>query len=155
MVPSLTFQPHSSGFRELLPFHCCTCKYTLRLWYLAAADVGGRVLSWAGAIFSTNLHSRSPSSVSAKWPPYMQTRQFSPALVVFLGRMAHRGVSLLQEAVFPEIGHTYWFSDAKHSWCCVRTEQRVDKQYMLTHCFTKHWLGSCCPERLMISETVS
>ena len=40
--PPSIFQPQSSGLRFLSrPIHCCTWKYVLKLWNLAAADVGG------------------------------------------------------------------------------------------------------------------
>ena len=39
----LSFQPQSSNcIPSLRHCHCSTCKKTLRLWYLAAEDVGGR-----------------------------------------------------------------------------------------------------------------
>ena len=44
-LPSTDFQPRLCGWRcglTLIPFHICTWRYTWRLWYLAADDVGGR-----------------------------------------------------------------------------------------------------------------
>ena len=41
--PSVTFHPQSSNdMPSFSPFHCFTCRYTLRLWCRAAADIGGR-----------------------------------------------------------------------------------------------------------------
>ena len=40
--PSLSFHSHSTGERSSAnPFHCCIRRYTRRLWYFAAAEVGG------------------------------------------------------------------------------------------------------------------
>ena len=45
-LPYTAFQPRLCGCRcgpSLgSPLHICTCRYTRRLWYLAADDVGGR-----------------------------------------------------------------------------------------------------------------
>ena len=40
---SVLLHPQSQGSNTHCVFlHCCTCRYTLRLWNLAADDVGGR-----------------------------------------------------------------------------------------------------------------
>ena len=66
------------------PFHNCTWRYTRRLWYLAADDVGGRfsgcpkhvlVATFWWKRSNLNLYSVSPTA-----PVYRQTSAASPAL---------------------------------------------------------------------------
>ena len=58
-----SLQPHCVGSTvRLLPSHSWTCKYTLRLWNRAAADVGGRV--WT----CTNVHSSLQQVVHHHFP---------------------------------------------------------------------------------------
>ena len=68
---SLTIHPQSSASRST-PCHCCTWWKTRRLWYCAAADVGGSVRGWTDSMlldtFWWKNWKRSISSVSPACP---------------------------------------------------------------------------------------
>ena len=80
---TFTIQPQSAtDMPSSSPLHCLIWRYTLWLWYLAAADVGGR--SWCCicvllvASFSQYLWYRIASSFSPGFPPKRDTNAFSP-----------------------------------------------------------------------------
>ena len=76
--------PHSVGRSPPAdPFHYWTCRYTLRLWYIAAPDVGGSARGWTwdvfDATFSQNRWCRRESRLSVEFPLCSTTNAFSPA----------------------------------------------------------------------------
>ena len=79
-LPSTTFQPRSCDS----PFHICTWRYTWRLWYLAADDVGGRFSGCTKrvlvATFWRKRSNLNSYSVSPTAPVYRYTSAASPAL---------------------------------------------------------------------------
>ena len=82
--PAIICHPHSSGVRSSpSPFQSITCLYTRRLWYFAAAAVGGKTCGWTCAVLFDNLSQKrlylSLSSPSPTSPPYKHMRAFSPA----------------------------------------------------------------------------
>ena len=86
-LPDDKRHPHCSGRRSLLlSIQYCTWRYTLRLWYLAADELGGREHTWTGPIlvdnFSQKRMYRRMSNVSSALPPYRETRAFSPAVIM-------------------------------------------------------------------------
>ena len=84
--PTVSFHPQSSGI-SCIPFHCCIWKYTLWLWYAAAADVGGRLSGCTKVVpvatFWQNLVYRSESRFSSgDLELYRQSGASSPAKTI-------------------------------------------------------------------------
>ena len=87
-LPFSVFHPKFCGCRcgpSLdSPFHICTWRYTRRLWYLAADDVGGRFSGCTNRVLVANFwcmrSNLNLSSVSPTAPVYRHTSDASPEL---------------------------------------------------------------------------
>lgn len=82
--PSQDFHPHSSvDMVASTPFHCCAWKYTRKLWYVAAAEVGGKFCGKCVWLPFDNNYRRylRQSKVPPGLPLERQTRAFSPASI--------------------------------------------------------------------------
>ena len=80
---SFVIHPQSVSFILHPTNYCCTCRYTRILWYLAAAEVGGkvwgRICTLLVATLSQNFAYLRPSRLSPSFPLYRHTSAASPA----------------------------------------------------------------------------
>ena len=91
-LSSFVIHPQSVSFILHTPNHCCTCRYTRMLWYLAAAEIGGKV--W-GRICTLLVATLSQTFV------YPRPSRFSPSFQLYRHTSAASPTSMTPSTVAP------------------------------------------------------
>ena len=128
-VPFWMNRPHFSGSKSF-PINCCTCRYTRKLWNLAAALVGGCIRGWTCAVLLPTGQSKRVKSISQT--PIIQESDgffYCHYHICWGGVWVREHISCyLKMCVIAEQLNSHSFAQTIQSWCWIATQYGMSKQ---------------------------
>ena len=163
---SLVIHPQSLSFILQTTNHCCTCRYTRNIRYLAAAEVGGkvwgRICNLLVATLSQNVAYPRPSRLSPSYPLYIHTSDTSPASM--MSSTVRPSCRTLQPYLWKM--HWRWISSATiffrdHKIVCMWCHTPISRVWTGCYCRCHHpahfgwlWYPRCGSSSLSLCRTL-